>query len=677
MKKYVFPVSLALIVAILGCQEDEEIIISDTEITDLEGYVQKGPFINGTAITLSELDEKLVATGKNFTTQIADNRGSFSLKDIELESEFVQLQAEGFYFDEVKGERSAAQLTLFALADISDASSVNVNLLSHLERNRVVYLMQEEELEFQTAKNQAQQEILTAFGIVSDSIGYSERLDISQDGEQNAILLAISAILQGNNSVAELSELTANLITDLREDGTLNSEATKTKLKEQAKLLDLPQIRKNLKDRYTEMGVEATISNFEQYIDSDGDGILNKNEDDTPDDFTFETQVDVAVNDTIISNTVTITGLKENGITVASVVNGWLVLNGSVVEQQAIGLDNTDTTSANVAVMSVAEIKNNDKISVRVLSSGLYDSTIIASLVINGQETTFKVATKANPFQRKNDFPLDEDIVVGFKANNLFFALTTSNALYEYSPINDTWKRKTEFEGEARMRATCFSIDNKGYVGLGSTVEGSENGSEKYLKDFWMYDSESNSWTRVADFGGESRGEAYSFIIGSTAYIGLGSLGRTFYKDTWVYDPMVNNWTKKIDFPDNGRNNALTLTYNGKGYVGMGRIIETNSSGDFWSYNPQTNSWSERKAYPDGDNSNGIGLVIDDVGYVITDNYGTSLFYRYYFEENHWEKIEDIDTYIHPESIAVTIEGKGYYLNPESGILYEFTPPQE
>ncbi|MEM8969694.1 MAG: hypothetical protein AAGE93_24965, partial [Bacteroidota bacterium] len=181
MKKYSFPVFLTLIVAILGCQEDEESTISDTKITNLEGYVQKGPFINGTAITLSELDEKLIATGRNFTTQIADNRGSFSLKDIELESEFVQLQAEGFYFDEVKGEKSAAQLTLFALADVSDASSVNVNLLSHLERNRVVYLMQEEELDFQVAKTQAQQEILTAFGIEQDSIGYSEQLDISQD----------------------------------------------------------------------------------------------------------------------------------------------------------------------------------------------------------------------------------------------------------------------------------------------------------------------------------------------------------------------------------------------------------------------------------------------------------------------------------------------------------------
>ena len=252
MNKLLSTLALSFIILFLGCQEDEESIIPPVaSVIDLQGYVQKGPFINGTAITLSELDGNLVATGKNFTTQIADNRGAFSLKDIELESEFVQLQAEGFYFDEVKGEKSAAQLTLFALADVSDANSVNVNLLSHLERNRVVYLMQEEELDFQTAKKQAQQEILMAFGIESDSIGYSEQLDISQEGNQNGILLAISAILQGNGSVAELSELSANLITDLREDGTVNSEAIQTKLKEQSKSLDLasdsPKFRRSLR----------------------------------------------------------------------------------------------------------------------------------------------------------------------------------------------------------------------------------------------------------------------------------------------------------------------------------------------------------------------------------------------------------------------------------------------
>ncbi|WKN32405.1 hypothetical protein PZB74_03465 [Porifericola rhodea] len=128
-----------------SCREDKEVIDApavavDSKFTvDLSGYVQKGPFINGTAITVSELDSNLTATGKNFTTQIEDNKGAFSLKGIQLQYNFVQLQADGFYFDEVKGEKSAAHLTLFALSDVEDITSINVNLLSHTERTRVIY----------------------------------------------------------------------------------------------------------------------------------------------------------------------------------------------------------------------------------------------------------------------------------------------------------------------------------------------------------------------------------------------------------------------------------------------------------------------------------------------------------------------------------------------------------
>ena len=250
---------------LLGCQ-DNEVVLTQMSSYDLQGYVQKGPFINGTAITVSELSNKLVATGKNFTTQIIDNKGTFSLKDVELQSNYVQLMAEGFYFDEVRGEKSSAQLTLFALADVSDVNSVNVNLLSHLEKDRVIYLMQEEEKNFDEAKHQAQQEVLTIFGIEKADINSSEQLDISQEGEDNAVLLAISAVMQGQNTVAELSELLANIITDIREDGILDSESTQEKIRLNAMSLNLSNVRQHLENRYKELGVSASISNFEEYI---------------------------------------------------------------------------------------------------------------------------------------------------------------------------------------------------------------------------------------------------------------------------------------------------------------------------------------------------------------------------------------------------------------------------
>jgi len=130
-----------LFLFVISCKEEETVLEElnkPIKNVDIFGYIQKGPFISGTAITVSELDSNLTATGKNFTTQIEDNKGAFSLKGILLQYNFVQLQADGFYFDEVKGEKSAAQLTLFALSDVEDITSINVNLLSHMERTRVI-----------------------------------------------------------------------------------------------------------------------------------------------------------------------------------------------------------------------------------------------------------------------------------------------------------------------------------------------------------------------------------------------------------------------------------------------------------------------------------------------------------------------------------------------------------
>jgi len=73
---------------------------SDTATTsttsyNIQGYVQKGPFINGTSITIYELDNSLVPLGKSFNSQIKDNTGNFTLKNVAFSFKYVQLKADG------------------------------------------------------------------------------------------------------------------------------------------------------------------------------------------------------------------------------------------------------------------------------------------------------------------------------------------------------------------------------------------------------------------------------------------------------------------------------------------------------------------------------------------------------------------------------------------------------
>ena len=123
-----------------GTVEDQEVIaISDKTVS---GVSQKGPFVNGSSVTVQELDgETLAQTGNSYEGKIKNDMGEFSVKVTKLASQYALLKANGFYRNEVSGEKSKSQVTLYALTDLSNRDEVNVNLLTHLEYERSLYLL--------------------------------------------------------------------------------------------------------------------------------------------------------------------------------------------------------------------------------------------------------------------------------------------------------------------------------------------------------------------------------------------------------------------------------------------------------------------------------------------------------------------------------------------------------
>jgi hypothetical protein len=231
----------------------------------VSGYVQKGPYLNGSSVTIYELDANLNQTGKSFNTQISNNYGLFELPNITMASQYVELRADGYYFNEVAGSNSVAPLTLYALVDLSDRSTININLLTHLEKDRVKSLIAKGAT-FSDAKKQAQKEILEIFGITKDVIAASETLDLSKDGDDNRVLLAISAVLQGNRTESELSELMANMSADIKANGALINATNGSALINAAKTLDIENVRSNLQSRYASIGVTTTVPDCAAYV---------------------------------------------------------------------------------------------------------------------------------------------------------------------------------------------------------------------------------------------------------------------------------------------------------------------------------------------------------------------------------------------------------------------------
>lgn len=232
----------------------------------LSGAIQKGPFLNGTSVQITELEKNLIPTGKNFSSQIENNAGLFQLPAIQFSSQYVELKADGYYYNEIANVPSTSPITLYALSDITNKTTVNANIFTTLERPRVKNLMGEGS-SFNAAKKTVYQEIINIFNFPEDSLKNSEDLDISSDGKENAKLLSMSLILQGHRTEAELSELVSNISFDIQEDGILNSTSLGSKLINDARLFDLQAIRQNLESRYSDLGSDFVIPNFEEYID--------------------------------------------------------------------------------------------------------------------------------------------------------------------------------------------------------------------------------------------------------------------------------------------------------------------------------------------------------------------------------------------------------------------------
>jgi hypothetical protein len=254
---------VSLIVFLTNCQKDKS--PTQNMIQNIIGYAQKGPFINGSSVTVYDLQSDLSPTGKSYNAQITDNKGTFQLSNISLSSNYVSLRADGFYYNEISGQQSVAQITLYALSDISGKSEINVNVFTHLEKSRVEYLMKNGK-SFSDSKIQAQKEILNIFNIEKSDIKTSENLNISESGDDNGILLAISSILQGYRSESEMTELLSNISNDIKEDGILNSAALGSALINHATVLDTNTIKNNLAKRYRELGTTAEIPDFGKYI---------------------------------------------------------------------------------------------------------------------------------------------------------------------------------------------------------------------------------------------------------------------------------------------------------------------------------------------------------------------------------------------------------------------------
>lgn len=209
-------------------------------IDSLTGVAQKGPFLKGSSVYLYELADgrTLKQTKGNFETSIKSDDGRFRFSDIDLVCQYAMLLAEGRYKNELTDAVTSSSIKLKSLIDVSKEKSANVNLLTHLEFERVHYLVSQKKLSVDSAKTIAPSEIFKQFHIDASKFDKSEKLDVTGKTDADAALLAVSVLLQGDRNESDLLVLLTEISDDIKEDGKWDDKKTLASIADWAQDID-------------------------------------------------------------------------------------------------------------------------------------------------------------------------------------------------------------------------------------------------------------------------------------------------------------------------------------------------------------------------------------------------------------------------------------------------------
>ena len=250
-----------------GITEDAGLAIKNL---DVAGVSQKGPFVKGSSVKVQGIDCKTMKFKEEiFEGSVKNDMGEFVVENVNLSTTCAVVEVTGEYRSEMTGKKVSDKLTLRALTNLKDRTHVNVNLLTNLEYERVMYYVTEKGKTFDEAKDLAESEVLAAFGMAGESTEF-ENLDIFGTSDADATLLAISVLMQGDADVKTLTERLDKFNESFAESGKWNDDDTKNAITDWianavAKAV-MDSIRKNMEN----WGIANEVPDFEKVIEKFG-----------------------------------------------------------------------------------------------------------------------------------------------------------------------------------------------------------------------------------------------------------------------------------------------------------------------------------------------------------------------------------------------------------------------
>lgn len=243
--------------------------------------------------------------------------------------------------------------------------------------------------------------------------------------------------------------------------------------------------------------------------------------------------------------------------------------------------------------------------------------------------------------------------------------------------INDRWFRLSDSPVNLYYQ-NSFVVDKTAYIGLNDT------------KSFWSYNTETNTWKKLADFPGEKRASNAGFVYQNKIYFGtgrgamIGYDSYKYYNDWWEYDTKTNTWLQKNNYAGSLNGNIGFSTIDGC-FLTAGYTYTYNRTADNFTYhintekyNPSEDSWSllEIGSWIDTEHS-GMDywnpFVAATNGSEVYINLGVSNLYRYTDKmyiantnNNTMKRIADYPNVTNQSVVALYLNGIAYIKRMDS-----------
>ncbi len=238
--------------------------------------------------------------------------------------------------------------------------------------------------------------------------------------------------------------------------------------------------------------------------------------------------------------------------------------------------------------------------------------------------------------------------------------VTAVKDCWQYDPATDSWTQMADYGGNARWGVANFVVGDRAWLGTG------RDGAANTYQDFYMYDAPSNTWTQKASFPGAARRGAVGFSVDDKGYVGCGWNGSTYYNDIYQYDTSADSWTQKSSVGGGGFNYPVAFSYKGKGYLGTGDNAN-NYNSDFYEYDAANDTWTAKTSLNAG-RYGAAAFVIGDYGYIACGYDGSKTLNdvnRYDFANDRWDTVP---ANLHTLEMAggFSVGGMGYILGGDA-----------